>query len=34
MRVLIVGAGRAGLEIAQHLSRFGHEVIISTAIAA
>src|SRR5690349_10301378 len=28
MRVLIVGVGRAGLEIAQHLSRSGHDVTV------
>jgi trk system potassium uptake protein TrkA len=28
MRVLIVGAGRAGLSIAQHLSASGHEVTV------
>ena len=28
MRVLIVGVGRAGLDIAQHLSRSGHDVTV------
>ncbi|MCC7125156.1 MAG: TrkA family potassium uptake protein [Acidobacteria bacterium] len=28
MRILIVGAGRAGLEVATHLTRIGHQVTI------
>ncbi|HVJ19247.1 MAG TPA: FAD-dependent oxidoreductase, partial [Polyangiaceae bacterium] len=28
MRVLIAGAGRAGLEVAAHLTRTGHDVTV------